>query len=71
MSYSPPVIVDLAAIDALLSKGMTRVTVHDNGKLASADFAEPDTQPKNPHPVETPVRRTGGRLVPRVGSDSA
>lgn len=64
--YDSPV-VDLDIIDALREKGVMRATFHDNGQIASVDFAPDDsTQHDNSSPdVTQPRRTTGGRRVPR------
>lgn len=63
----PITIVDL---DALLAKGITRATFHENGTLASIDLApvspqHDDSESESEQPVK-PVRSATGRLVPRV-----
>lgn len=73
--YSPQMAdpIDVETLEALRSKGATKVAFHPNGALASVEFGPvaSDGEPQNeasdaPEPrVSGPV----GRLVPRVASD--
>lgn len=66
--------IDMATLDALKERGVTKATFHPNGELASLEFAaDPMTIPekRSETPAE-PTRRlsaTGG-LVPRGLSDT-
>lgn len=62
--------ITIADLDALIAKGVTRATFHENGTLASIDVmpASPqhdDSESESEQPVK-PVRSATGRLVPRV-----
>lgn len=63
--------ITIADLDALIAKGVTRATFHENGTLASIDLAPAlpqhdafDSEAKG-QPVK-PARSATGRLVPRV-----
>lgn len=67
MGY-PPRVADLAMLDALREKGVTRATFHADGSLASVEFAPEtadavDPQHETPAPAKRKTRSVGG-LVP-------
>ena len=68
---------DEETLSRLRAVGLTRVSFHENGKLASLDFAEAvvaaqsdvSTELDDPGTVTPFTSRTSGRLIPRAVSD--